>query len=119
MPSINHKRKSKTSMKSSKSSKRSKNVKRSKKTRSNIRKMRGGGGLKEDVMSYFEENNINIMDYSINLANKQQPDIIIINNKTIHLQAMGDIRQDLDLEATEDNPPTVSTKWVNIKFWTK
>ena len=53
MPSINHKRKSKTSKKSSKSSKRSKNVKRSKKTRSNIRKMRGGG----------------IVEYSENLIN--------------------------------------------------
>ena len=66
MPSINHKRKSKTSMKSfksSKSSKRSKNVKRSKKTRSVVRKMRGGASKTYKPIDF---NNMNMnTDYYI------------------------------------------------------
>ena len=69
MPSINHKRKSKTSMKSfksSKSSKRSKNVKRSKKTRSVVRKMRGGASKTIKTYKPIDFNNMNMnTDYYI------------------------------------------------------
>ena len=105
----NIKSKNKNNNKNKKSLKRnSKRNSHSKKIRTNVRKMRGGGKLKEDVLSYF-----NIKNYSVNLANTETMiDKIKFNNKTIYLRAMGDLRQDLHLDATEDNPPTKNTNWV-------